>query len=106
MSAHRPHAATATDMLLSLLLDELEGQAQVLQEIRDRLPKPVMDAAIHRWPSEPVEVSEPAPPARPGVRPESSPGGVGDGVVPVDEPAPPATPGKSTSKKTPSRRRT
>jgi hypothetical protein len=86
----RPHAVTATDLYLSLLLDEFEAQGEVLRQILDRLPGP----AVEPVPGEPVEVSEPAPKLAPGKQadPESE-------AVPVAEPALPKRPVKKAQPK-------
>lgn len=79
--AKRPHAITANDDLLGLMLTELENIGDTLTAVLDRLP-----AAAPA--GDPAEVSEPAP-AGP-----STP----DGPLEVTEPAPAKPAKKSTTK--------
>lgn len=75
--AKRPHAITANDELLGLVLTQLEVIGDNLTAVLDRLPPA----------GGPAEVSEPAP-AGP-----STP----DGPVEVTEPAPAPRPAKKTT---------
>jgi predicted component of type VI protein secretion system len=66
----RPHAVTAADLYLGLVLDELQAQGEVLRQIRDRLSEPAkaeepapapVEEPVPQPVDQPIEVAEPAP---------------------------------------------
>lgn len=106
MTVSRPHAVTATDLFLRLLLDEVEAQGEVLRRILARLPEPVrVEQKLVMTPRQreatgegqggPVEVTEPAPPSAPvdaqPVTEPALPAGPAE-ARPVSEPAPKRAP--------------